>query len=46
MPYGRFIGSKALPIRLFTMGMLRESAYKNKPDVLLSIGVYLYRRCA
>jgi hypothetical protein len=46
MPYGRFIGSKALPIRLFTMGMLRESAYKNKPNILLSTGAYLYRRGA
>jgi hypothetical protein len=33
-------------IRPSTMGVLREGAYENKPNVLLSTGAYLYRRGA
>jgi hypothetical protein len=31
---------------MYTMGVLREGVYENKPNVLFSIGAYLYRRDA
>jgi hypothetical protein len=42
----RVLGAREKRIRPCIMGVLREGAYQNKPNVLLSTGAYLYRRGA